>query len=165
MNLDDIEETTAKPFPIVQRAKGVHHTCGPYRPSATPSHSALLSNERPTIEAYLSAECRTPDGFDPLDTFVVVVDLRGDFGRRLGLYLIDRVALDRRIRRTVAAGELPSLSVPMSVDYGVALADLLAPEGLPWLRERPSVSVPILAVDADDVARLAFGRLRDGRLH
>ena len=165
MTLDDIEETTAKPFPRVQRAKGVHHTCGPHRPSATRTHSSLLSNERSAIEGHLAAWCRRSSGFAPPEALVVVTDLRGDFGRRLGLYLFDRVALDRRIRRALTGGGLPSLSVPVAIDHGVALLELVAPEWIPWLDERPPLSVAILAVDADDVPRLAFGSLRDGRLH
>jgi hypothetical protein len=159
MNLDDIEEATAR------RAHSVDQTCGPYRPLATPTHAALLSNERSVIEAFLAAECRASLSFSPFDAFFVVVDLRGDFGRRLGLHVFDRVALDRRIRQALADGTLPSLSIPVDLDHGLALVELVAPEWLPWLDERPPLAVPMLVVDGDDVPRLASGRLWDGRLH
>jgi hypothetical protein len=136
-------------------------------PSSDPprlSHAALLSAERPVIEAFLAAECRW-SGSDPFNVFFVVVDLRGEFGRHLGLHQFGRVALDRRIRPALTGSGLPSLSVPMGLDHGFALVELVAPESVPRLLERPPLSVPILAVDADDAPRLAFGCLRDGRMH
>jgi hypothetical protein len=164
MNLDKVEQTTAKPFPIVRRAKGVGDACGLYRPSAGSTHATLLSNARPVVEAHLVTECRTSH-CDPVNAFFVVVDLKGDFGRRLGLHVLDRVTLERRVRRAMARGGPPSLTVPVALEHGVALVELLAPEWLLWLDGRPPLSVAILAVDADDVPRLAFGCLRDGRLH
>src|SRR5580693_6777547 len=105
-------------------------------PVPADSHAALLSTERSTIETYLVAVCRS-GSFDPFDMFVVVIDLRGGFGRRLGLHMLDRVTLDRRIRRALADGALPSLSIPVGLDQGITLVELVAPEWIPSLDKRP----------------------------
>jgi hypothetical protein len=158
MSPRDLGRVTARPLRLPRPREIVPRASALGEPSRLSSHAALLATERSAIEAYLAAECRGSRS-DPMNVFFVVVDLRGDFGRRLGLHVLERVTLDRRVRGATACG-VASLSVPMSFEHGVALVELVAPEWLAWLRERPLLSLHILVVDAEDVARLAFGRLR-----
>jgi hypothetical protein len=164
MRLHEIDKRPFKDYPGGLQRSGGGFLSAPAWPPLPSSNAALLSSERRNIETHLSTWCRTAS-FDPTSTFVVVADLRGKFGRSLGLHLFDRVALDRRIRRAVADGVLPAFIVPVGLDHGVALVELVAPEWLAWLERRTLSSVPILAIDATDTPLLAFGRVVNERLH
>lgn len=123
------------------------------------THLVLYDSERPAIERWASSVSRS-DSILPWSTLVLVVDLRGRFGRSLGLHVLDRVTIDRRIRRTVARAETPTLSVPISLAQGEALVEAVEPELLQQVRERPGGTVPILLVDCFDVPRIGLAVVR-----
>lgn len=123
------------------------------------THLVLYETERPAIERWASFASRT-DRSLPWSMLVLVVDLRGRFGRSVGLHVFDRVTLDRRIRQAGAMGGFPTISVPIPLAQGEALVEAVAPELLRQIRERPRGTVPILLVDELDAPRIGLAFVR-----
>lgn len=123
------------------------------------AHELLYEAERERIEDWASLAWLEQRRGSFLKLFLVV-DLRSAFGRSLGMHLLDRVALDRRIRAAVASGVEPSLSVPVGLEQGEALVEAIAPELQAQLRGRPPGTIPLLLVDAVDVPRIGLAFVR-----
>lgn len=123
------------------------------------SHESLYEAEREKIEDW-AASAWQEDRWVSASKLIVIVDLRSAFGRSLGLHLLDRAALDRRIRGALAIAAVPSLSIPVRLEHGEALVDEIAPELLGQLRARPPGTVPMLLVDATDAPRIGLAFLR-----
>jgi len=123
------------------------------------SHESLYEAERKKIEDWAALAWRD-DPCGSASKLVVVVDLRSTFGRSLGLHLLDRAALDRRIRAALAIAAVASLSIPVRLEHGEALVKALVPELLGQLQGRPRGTVPMLLVDAADVPRIGLAFLR-----
>jgi hypothetical protein len=127
--------------------------------NSSDTHLVLYDSERTAIERWASSASRA-DPTMPWSTLVLVVDLRGRFGRSVGLHRCDRVTLDRRIRHAVASAETPTLSVPVSLTQGEVLVEAFEPELLRQVRERPAESIPILLVDSFDAPRIGIAFVR-----
>lgn len=123
------------------------------------THLVLYDSERATIERWASSSLGA-DPTLPWSTLVLVADLRGRFGRSLGLHVLDRVTLDCRIRRALAMAETPTMSVPISLANGEALIETIAPELVRQVRERRGGTVPVLLVDHFDVPRIGLAVVR-----
>jgi hypothetical protein len=127
------------------------------------SHLVLFEHLRQAIQwdiAEVVSSCNVP----PWQVFVIVVDLRSEFGRSIGLRFYKRVDVDRMIRAAEAREEPPGLSVPLVAELGLAIVRVFTPDLEAQVLLRPPKTATLLIVDEFDAAIIGIGRLLDARL-
>ena len=126
-------------------------------------HLVVFEAQRKNIQRQV-AEVSEFRGVPPWQVFVLVLDLRSEFGRDIALRLHDRIHIDRAIREAEARGEAPGLTVPVFDESGLEIIRMFVPALEEQVTHRPPLTVALMIVDEHDDPLIGIGRLRDARL-
>lgn len=120
------------------------------------SHRALLVRSRTCIERTLRIVTRASN-VAPWDVFVLVADAQGQFGQEIAKTITETQGSCAAFRGFDDSGSW--LCVPLLDDGGIDLLSEYAPFLIQKVIHRPSCTVALFVVDADDEPTIAFGRL------
>jgi hypothetical protein len=107
-----------------------------------------------TVEAAQREFC-----VEAYEVFIVLVDIRGSLGRRIGAWALGQEAIAARLDRTGIADAVP-LAIPLSLNDGEQIVDILAPRLSLIYMCRPPNDIPVLLIDHLDNGTLAFASPR-----
>lgn len=128
-----------------------------------PTHLILFERQRESIQRQIKNVSESCD-VSPWEVFLIVVDLRSEFGREVALHFHAHFTIDAKIRAAEIRGEPPGLTVPLVGDGGLEILRTYVPELESQVLTRPPQTVAMLVVDEFDHPIIAIGRLFDARL-
>jgi hypothetical protein len=118
----------------------------------SPGHRRLLMQEMPLIVQHVVGMWRNAR-LAPWQIGVLVLDLTSDFGNEAAMALVeDSGRVQRAVELGAMQGRLPALTLPLPLDTLLTLIADCAPNIHDRVVNRSGRSMPVIIVDADDVA-------------